>query len=192
MAAVYDLPVLHTPIDGVELLAAFELDSTEHERRRGLGVGAVDCLSLLHGLWLLPAGGTVSLSSIPEVKATALMAAPSHARIIDDYAIERTYVPAGVIHAVGFLGRNVEQAIHRAARFTPIVERVVLLDPDSELRAVSAREAREWGVGLLDTVSGEFVVRALPRVTGVPAVYRWWIAELAYAQLVQESAQPVS
>ena len=38
----------------------------------------------------------------------------------------------------------------------------------------------------------EVVVKPDASVTGRPAVYRWWIAELAYARWIQLNAQPVS
>ena len=55
--------------------------------------------------------------------------------------------------------------------------------------------AREWGVGIVTLRCDgypEVLVPASPAVTGVPSVYRWWVAELAYERYLYESAQPVS
>lgn len=193
-SASYGHPVARTRIDGgALLLTAIEIDRAEHARRLGAGVGAIDSLALLHGLWLIPAGGRVDVDSLPDVKRRALLdEVGSHVRVVDGAHLERTYAPAGVVRAVGFSGGNPERAIRSAARFTPIVERVVLLAAGATVPRRVLHEAREWGVGLLDLERGEFLVPALEAVRGVPAVYRWWIAELAYAQLVQDNAQPVS
>lgn len=192
LEALYELPVVPARLDGTQALIALELDVVEHDRRAALGAGAVDSLSLLHGLWMLPAGGTVDVASVPDVKLRALRDAVHHVSVIDSERLARTYSPAGVVRAVGFVGRSVERAIRRAARFTPIVERVVLVEPGVVVAGRAAREALEWGVGLVDTEQGELVVPGLQAVKGVPAVYRWWLAELAYAGLLHENAQPVS
>ena len=55
--------------------------------------------------------------------------------------------------------------------------------------------AREWGVGIISVRSDshpEVLVPASPAEVGVPSVYRWWVAELAYERYRYESTQPVS
>ena len=40
--------------------------------------------------------------------------------------------------------------------------------------------------------SPEILVPAIPAETGVPSVYRWWMAELAYERYLYENTQLVS
>ena len=74
------------------MLAAFELDPAEHERRQGVEVGAITSKALLHGLWLLPLGGFVPSGALPDVKVQQLRMAP-HSVIESDRGFWRTYCP---------------------------------------------------------------------------------------------------
>jgi hypothetical protein len=76
-----------------------------------------------------------------------------------------------------------------------IFERYVLLHHGTSAPTVAATcAAREWGIGIarVDEHGVEVLVPAEPGVVGVPAVYRWWVAELAYRQWLQLSAQAES
>ena len=182
-------------LDGARMLAALELDVGEHARRVDAKVGAFTSTELLHGLWLLPAGGAVRAATLPDNKVQSLRSAPYVAQQWGN-SLVRTYSPPGVIRAVAFSGRCVERAVLRAARFTPIFERYVLLDDAQPVipRRVEF-EAREWGVGIVALRQGdcgEQVVPAAEAVVGIPSVYRWWVAELAYRRFLYENAQAVS
>ena len=182
-------------IDGLSMLAALELDFAEHTRRERKGIGAVTCKALLHGLWLLPSGGAVGTNALPENKVKRLRDAP-HVATESAGCITRTYSPPGVLRAVAFAGRCVERTVGRAARFTPIVQRYVLIEQDTQ--QVPQRVecvAREWGVGIVGMSSHarvELVVPADAAAKGVPSVYRWWVAELAYERFLYENTQLVS
>ena len=69
-------PVVRFSIDGLPMAGAFALHADEHERRQRAGVGAITCRALLHGLWLLPPGGSTPISMLPDVKVQRLRAAP--------------------------------------------------------------------------------------------------------------------
>jgi hypothetical protein len=187
------LPVVDLTVDGVSMLAAFEPDSCEHRRRTDLDIGAVTSTGLLHGLWLLPAGLPVPVTEVPDHKRRHLDAAP---RLVDvtEAGYQRCYSPPGVVRAVAFGGSRMDRALQRAARFTPIVQRFVYSDGPMRFSPAHLNRAKEAGVGMFDC-SGR-TTRVLldpsPAEVGVPAVYRWWIAELAYASWLYESAQPVS
>jgi hypothetical protein len=108
---------------------------------------------------------------------------------------DRLYSSPGVVRAVAFAGRNATRIIELAVRFTPIVQRIAVIVnsgqplPDS-LKAL----AREWGVGVIE-LSGEVhrhVLTASRAEIGVPSVYRWWIAEVAYSSWLYENTQPLS
>lgn len=182
-------------LDGARMLVAMELDAGEHQRRVAARVGAITSTELLHGIWLLPAGGAVRAAALPGNKVQNLRAEPYVARRYGS-SLVRTYSPPGVVRAVGFGGRCVERAVLRAARFTPIFQRFVLLDDDEPKVPLRVEwEAREWGVGIVVLRRGhctEQIVPAAEAVVGVPSVYRWWVAELAYRRFLQDSTHPVS
>lgn len=186
-------PIVEMVVDGVRLLAAFEVDPVEHRRRLELGIGAVTSTGLLHGLWLLPTGGCVPACALPEVKRERLRGAP-YVAVERDSGFERTYAPPGVVRGVGFDGTDVAATIDRAARFTTIVRRAALVDGSRGIRPNAERGARACGVGvvLVDSESTRVAVPTTGPIAGVPSVYRWWIAELAYERMLYESTQPVS
>lgn len=179
-------------IDGSPMLGALELDEVEHMRRDQQGVGAVTSSGLLHGLWLLPTGGPVETTCLPDVKVQRLRAAPE---VVEEttQGFVRTYSPPGILRAVAFLGRSLEHRVMRAIRFAPIVERYVVVD--YKRRSVPLRAqymAREWGVGIVamdELGNTEQIVPADAAERGVPGVYRWWAAEQAYEGLLYERAQ---
>ena len=195
VAHVTGLPVVRFAIDGLEMLGALEFSLDEHERRTREEVGAITSTALLHGLWLLPTGGPTPPGMLPEVKVQRLRGAP-HAAVETDAGFDRTYNPPGILRSVAFSSSSVERSVDRAARFTPIVQRFVLVEENQEPVASSIEcVAREWGVGIISLRCGacpEVLVPASPAETGIPSVYRWWVAELAYERYLYESAQPVS
>lgn len=184
--------VVSFQIDGSPMLGAFELDEVEHMRRNRQGVGAVTSCGLLHGLWLLPTGGTVEPVQLPEVKVQRLRTAPEMATETAKGFV-RTYSPPGILRAVAFLGRSLQHRVMRAIRFAPIVQRYVVVD--YKRRSVPLRAqymAREWGVGIVgmdEFGNTEQIVPAEAAERGVPGVYRWWAAEQAYEGLLYERAQ---
>ncbi|MFZ6005570.1 MAG: hypothetical protein ACOYXM_16730 [Actinomycetota bacterium] len=191
--ALTSLPVVDLTMDGVSMLAAFQPDDHEHRRRTALGVGAVTSTGLLHGLWLLPSGLPVPFAEVPDHKRRHLDAAPNLVDVTDA-GYQRSYSPPGVVRAVAFGGSKIGRALQRAARFTPIVQRFVYSEGPMRPSLARATEAVEAGVGLFECVAGHarLLVEPSPAEVGVPAVYRWWIAELAYERWIYERTQPVS
>ena len=187
--------VVSLSLDGARMLVALELDVDEHARRVDTGVGAITSTALLHGIWLLPAGGAVRAAGLPDNKVQSLRAAPYVAQQRGS-SLVRTYSPPGVVRAVAFSGRCVERAVLRAARFTPIFQRFVLLGADyPEVPLRVEWEAREWGVGIVAPGRCNRTAQVVPAaeaVVGVPSVYRWWVAELAYRRFLHDSTHPVS
>ncbi len=187
--------VVSLAIDGSKMHATFELCSSEHERRSQEGVGAITSTALLCSLWLLPSGAPIAAEALPDVKVDRLRAAP-YAVIATDTGFERTYSPPGVLRSAMFSGKKAERSVGRALRFTPIVQRSVLIDEGHRPIPPSVEcLAREWGVGIIALHQGtppQVLVPAMPAELGVPSVYRWWLAELAYERYLYENAQPVS
>jgi len=188
------LPMVALRIDGTSMLVGFELDLVEHARRARSGLGALTSTELLHGLWLLPSGVPVPLTAIPPKKVERLRAA-SHSVELTSSGFERLYSPPGVVRSVAFVGRNADHLVQRAIRFTPIFQRIaVVMDGRRPLSARIECTAREWAVGIVEVNSGatNCALSAGRAETGVPSVYRWWMAELAYQSWLYENAQLVS
>lgn len=187
------LPAVSLCLEGRAVVAAFEPSAWEHQRRASVGAGAVTSRAVLHGLWLLPAGIPVPTGFIPDVKRRRLRAA-SHFAVEDGACFERLYSPAGAVRTIAFVGKDVRRNVEHAIRFTPIVERVVVSNASSLPSRAALDLAGHWGVGVVVTAGNdlEVLVHPRPAVVGVPAVYRWWLAELAYERWLQQSAQPVS
>ena len=188
-------PAVSFSIEGSKMLGAFELLPDEHERRQRVGVGAITSKALLHGLWLLPLGGFVPSGALPDLKVQQLREAP-YSAIETNLGFWRTYDPPGILRSVAFSSNNVAQAVQRAVKFTPIFQRFVLTN---EARGPVPWPveclAREWGIGIIalrEHADPQVVVPASPPEIGVPSVYRWWVAELAYQRFLYRRAQLVS
>jgi hypothetical protein len=193
MQYLTSLPVVDITIDGIQMLAAFEPDLKEHMRRSEADVGAVTSTGLLHGLWLLPSGVPVPVADIPVNKRARLEQAKHLVEVTEGH-FERHYSPPGAVRAVGFRGGRTDRALRQAAGFTPIVQRLVIGERPMFPSIDALRTAEASGVGLVEHLGGITSVLLAPRAAelGVPAVYRWWIAELAYSMWLYESTQPVS
>ena len=182
-----DLPAVAFSVEGVPMIGAFALNRDEHDRRARLGVGAVTSVALLHGLWMLPPGGLVPQEALPDIKVQRLRAAP-HAAAETDAGFERLYAPPGTLRAVGLTSGNVESVVNRLARVPPIFQRFALVPaPGQSVPLPIECMAREWGVGIILLRRGSsprVLVPAAEATTGVPGVFRWWMAELAYESYI--------
>lgn len=181
-------------IDGGGLLVAFVLDNVEHERRRDVGVAAATSTGLLHALWLLPALVPVPASALPPVKVKRLRASEGWVHESPS-GFERDFNPAGQVIAVGLIGRDGRRLLDRTVAQPPVFERVAFLRssaPRSLPHLTERAVAAGVGLWLLDGDTGREVVAPLPALRGVPGVFRWWVAELAYSSWLQDRTQPVS
>lgn len=187
------LPAVLVRLEGTEIAVAFDPDMGEHERRSAAGTGAVTSRSLLHALWLLPARVPVPAAAIPERKRQHLRTA-GHFTQEDGGYLERVYSPAGTVRAIAIASPDIERSVEQAIRFTPIVQRVVVVDFATRPSSGTLALAADWGVGVVRAQEAgcDVLLHPAPAVVGIPAVYRWWLAELAYEGWLQQSAQPVS
>lgn len=181
-------------VDGSVLRVAFELDSGEHARRVALGLGAVGSTGLLHALWLVPPGIPVPIAALPQRKRERLVAAPGWVRVDRD-AFWSDYAPPAQVRGVGVIGADPQRVIRRAAAQPRVFQRMAVVRGDAELiRSRDIDIASRVGVGLCAVGAGEakVLVDAPPAELGVPGVFRWWLAELAYRSWLQDRTHPVS
>jgi hypothetical protein len=181
---VSGLQTVVTCIDGKRLAATFEPDYVEIERRRDLGAGPLTGLAELHALWWVPEGWPTLIPSVPEPHRAHLLGLVKHVEVEDSRLIRR-YVPAGRVRSLALVGRIGDSVIDRAIRCSPIFERYVVLGPRTTRPSDSAAGlAARSGIGVLEVdTDGHVVMRSTsaPAVVGVPSVYRWWVAELAFS-----------
>lgn len=156
------------------------LDSAEHLRRQRVGLGAITSTALLSSLWELPSGGAVPEASLSEVVVARLRSATF---VVSESAdgFTRTYAPIGTVDAVAFAGNRPGDVVKRAASFSPIVRRYAIVRTQ-RIRPETILCAQRFGVGLIvHDEAAWVVVQPSPPEAGRPHVYRWWLAEQAYA-----------
>lgn len=176
-----DCAVIELHIDGLRFGVEFRVDWGEHRRRQRLGLGAATNTGLLHALWELPAGLAIPADCLDERNRTTL-------RELGDGYVEgtatftRTFTPAGSISAVVVVADRMSGALSRVGRLPPIFWRIAAARRQpANVREAAMLCARIGVGGVVVTPDGATEVAA-PKspVRGVPAVYRWWLSELAY------------
>lgn len=182
--------VVPAVLDSRTVLMAFELDATEHARRLERSVRPLRSRGLLHALWALPEGLAWPTSGLDRLDALTLEREGDGFVVVDGDVVVRVYRPAGRVRAVGFVGGRLPDVVATASRFPPIFRRygfaakAARTDPD----AIAA--ARTVGIGA--AIAGPDGLRVLgeaePAQVGVPGVYRWWLAEVAYRSWLQTNA----
>jgi hypothetical protein len=177
----HDSALVELCVDGSRFVALFDVDVAEHDRRIAAGVGAATNTGLLHALWELPQGLPISRRSISERDlGTFEGLGRGYVEGVED--LTRVYVPAGQVTALIVVKRDLSAAIERISLLPGIYWRVAaaigLGPPSDDLLAASNRS----GIGAAVVRRGEATVVAAPRAPtrGIPAVVRWWLAEIAY------------
>ncbi len=174
--------VVQLSIDGARFAVVFSPDSLEHQRRKEAGVGAATDTGLLHALWTLPLGLPIPLGSLDPADATTL------AKLGRGY-IDRTgdtatrvFSPAGVVTTAVVVAQRLGDAVRRVAQQPPIFGRLAASWRHPGMGSAAVALATESGVGavVLTKAGPGLLVAPRPAERGVPAVYRWWISELAY------------
>lgn len=188
LAAAGDFELAEVAIDGVSWFAGFEIDLVEHHRRVSVGLGAVVDRRVLHAMWELPEG-----VSIPESNLSA--ADRSTLRDCDPGVVERSggrvarlFHPAGSVKLAVAGSRRAADGLRRTAVIPPIFERLVVSAIKPSCR--DAELATRRGIGLVWSSPDGPVVFVPPRAAhvGVPAVYRWWVGEIAYGRWLSTTA----
>lgn len=179
--------VVPVVIDGRALLMAFELDASEHQRRVDQSLGPVRSRGLLHTLWALPHGLAWPTSGLDRHDARMLRDHGGGFATLNGGSATRHYLPAGRVRAVGIASRRLTDAVATASQFPPIFRRYALAGRRSRSDHDAAVSAKVIGVGAAVTSPDglRILARAEPPKRGVPGVYRWWLAEVAYRSWLQ-------
>jgi hypothetical protein len=188
MAASERHVIADVRLDGVHYLLRLSVDPSEEARRNVYGLGAIVDTGTLHALWAV--GDPVEAAQVdPRDMATLERSVPGVIDLRRDYLV-RLYQPIGAVDLVACRRSRPQLAIDRALAMPPIFQRVAIwargedLLP-GELKAMD--RARRDGVGLIQSDENALTVMSQPRpaIRGVPGVYRWLLAELAYHSWLQ-------
>lgn len=196
--ASQDTVVASVALDGIRYICRLELDAAERERRDEYALGPVVSTGLLHALWA--AGSSPAATAELDVLdlRTLSEAAPGLTELSNETA-RRTYRPIGEVDLIAARRLRPDRAVAHALAMPPIFRRVAMWPRDVSATPNSIRQsverARRDGVGVIqyDADSITVVHESREAVSGVPAVYRWLVAELTYESWLQaQSAQAVS
>ncbi len=182
--------VVRAVLDGRHVLMAFELDVSEHTRRIEQSVGPVRSRGLLHALWSLPEDLAWPESGLDRIDAETLRREGKGFVAVTRGSVTRVYRPAGGVRAVGLAGRRLVDVVGAACQFPPIFRRYAIATRTGRSDVEAIKMAQAVGVGAAVTCSERLrvVARADAARAGVPSVYRWWLAEVAYRAWLQTNA----
>jgi hypothetical protein len=167
-------------VEGRRLVVVFTPDAAEHQRRADCDAGAVKSRRLLHALWALPADLRWPASAVTsDDVATLEHEGPGFVTVADGH-VERHYRPAGRVDAIVTCRRHLSDAVAAAASFPPVFRRYAMAERTPKQTADMYADAEQCGVGILLADGTHGPVPAAEPIVGVPAVYRWWLAEVAY------------
>lgn len=173
--------VVDLQVDRSRFAAAFELNVDEHRRRQAIGAGAVTRTGLLHALWQLPVGIPFPASSLSVADVSTLREMGEG--FVDGTSIlTRTYEPAARVTAVVTVANGAGDALARASSLPAIFWRLAVSRrrPADMDRAIARGEAAGVGAIVMTADGPDVIVAPRAPKRGVPAVYRWWLGELAY------------
>lgn len=175
------------------VIMIYRPDLTEHVRRSTVGAGPVCDTSLLATLWELPAGLPVPMEVLPWSVRDPVLFDRGLVTLLEGGLVCREYETCGVVTSVFAVGSTADIALRRASELSPIFSRSAVVTGrihGSEWeRIVGIAERCALGVIALDPLGGELMSIPPPvPVVGRPHIYRWWVAEMAYASWLAREA----
>ena len=188
MAASDSHVIADVRLDGVQYLLRLSIDPAEEARRSRYRLGGVVNTGVLHALWSLQESPADRGHLDPRDIATLERCDPGLV-VLSGKQMVRLYKPIGVVDLIASRRLGPSLAIARALVMPPIFQRVAIWRRDSLGNSEFAfmDRARRDGVGLIESDDDTTTVLSHPRpaVRGVPGVYRWLVAELAYDSWLQ-------
>jgi hypothetical protein len=176
-------------VDGASYHVGLRIDWVEHARRGRTGLGALTSSGLLHALWGLPWGIPVARAALSELDRHTIENEGQGWVEGHGPSLVRRYAPSGAVASVAVRHRSLSGAIARAGAHPPTVRRIAIWDRASSAPVrpdpLQLVRASTLGIGISVCSGGgggaavELVAPA-EAIVGLPAVFRWWQAELAY------------
>jgi hypothetical protein len=169
-----------------EVRVVVRLDEDERARRQQSGIGPVVDRALVNALWLVPERGTPPAVAPPEWAVARLRRRlPASIERSDGGGWVRTIRPPAMVLAAVAQGHRLRTLIERVGQLSALAPMVVEVDRDVSADDPALLDAGLYGVGVATVVRGQREVRVRPApVVPTIGVFSWWVAELAYAELV--------
>jgi hypothetical protein len=182
--------VVPVSVDGRLLIMALQLDQIEHERRLNESLGAVQSRGLLSALWALPEQVAWPLSGLDSLDVDTLTQEGDGFVTFEGGSVTRIYRPAGQVRATAVVAKRLVDAVATASQLPPIFRRYALSLSCARSDSDATAMAHAVGVGSAFTSSDglSILTSAQDPCVGVPGIYRWWLAEVAYRQWLQTNA----
>lgn len=172
-------------VDGDHYFALLMLDLVEHHRRRLAGVGHAST-RLLHVLWGFPARIKFPKTACDSYERETLTEEGAGWIDVAGDSFARLYQPIGRIDMVAVVDKSVRRAVSRAASHPATTRRLAIWSGQRHQTCQNSSEdlaeAARLGIGVIALGKSEAsaLIEPAPAVTGRPAVYRWWQAEVCY------------
>lgn len=161
------------------------MDETEHSRREASGLGAILDRQLLTALWELPHALSVPTERVPGWASARLSRAALPVVAADDDSLTRVVCPPLVLSGALAVGRRLDRPLRRVGQLSAIAPMAVVGQLQVDADDPVLLEAALYGVGVGCATSGALTRLVEPEpVIPMPGPFLWWIAELAYQQLI--------
>jgi hypothetical protein len=167
-----------------EVSVVVRLDEGERASRQRLGVDPVVDRALVNALWLLSSSGETT--GPPEWAVQRVgRALPSAIERTEDGQWGCMIRPPATVLAAVTQGGQLRNLIERVGQLSAVAPMAVEVDHAVRSDDPALLDAGLYGVGVASVVSGRREVRVRPApVAPTLGAFSWWVAELAYAELL--------
>lgn len=161
------------------------VDQTEHARRVTSGLAAIPDRQLLTALWELPHALSVPTNRIPSWASACLARTALPVISTDDDSLMRVAHSPLVVTGVLAVGRSLDRPLRRVGQLSAVAPMAVVVQHQVEADDPALLEATLYGVGVGCSMRGALTRISEPEpVIPRPGPFLWWIAELAYQELI--------
>lgn len=160
-----------------------DIDAVEHRRRSRAGLGAIDAWGDVLALWEIPAGLPIREAVLAPWVRVALRRLPAAAVSFDGTnVIRHARSPVSVLGAVAE-ARRLVVALLRVGQMSAICPMGVIVSDRVHSDDPGLLDAVLFGVGVVAGPDGALLTEPAD-VAPSPIPHRWWVAEVAYRQLL--------
>lgn len=181
-------------LSGERADAVVDLEPAEHDRRQREGLGAATDLTLLKVCMGLPLDTAVRLADLPQPDQALIDRAPAGLFEVHSGLVSRRITSVMAVHAVTLTGNSWATLLGRAAAFSGVAQRVVVMTSAPANHSERLWEAQLQGVGVW-LRDGDDLVELLAPEVFVPRLIkpaRWRFFERAYATWLRQGGRSAS
>jgi len=181
-------------LSGERADAVIDLDPAEHRRRQQAGLGALTDLTLLKVCMGLPLHAAVRLIDLPQLDQALISRAPAGVFEMHRGLVSRRITSVVAVPAVTLTGNDWVSLLGRAAAFSGVSQRIVVMAAAPAKLSERLWEAQLEGVGVW-LRDGDDLVELLAPEVFVPRLVkpaRWRFLERAYSAWLREGGRSAS